>query len=195
MLLIAGFRRISPQIVLKREIVESIANTDNPEWQKRIAEHKKKYPDDPLPIPFNDPEPQLMIPYHKDYPWHVQIHRDAFSYGEVGPKADPRVVVDLRFFGKSDVVETNKVIFSPIVETTTGWRPGATDIYGMPQATVSSPSTTSGSSNRTSAPSLKLLEPTQTETVTSSMFFCYCFVKYSTTSLARKDDEGYDRGR
>ena len=171
MLLIAESRRISPQVVLKREIVESIPDTDNEVWKERIKKHKEKYPKDPLPIPFNDPEPQLMIPYHKDYPWHVQIHRDAFSYGEVGPKADPRVVVDLRFFGKSDVVETNKVVFSSDLKTLTDWEPGVKDTYGMPQATVSSPSTTSDSSNLTSAPSLKLLELTQTETVTSGMFF------------------------
>ena len=118
LLLISESRRISPQIVLKREIVESIANTDNEEWKERIKKHKEKYPKDPLPIIFNDPEPQLMISYHKDYPWHVQIHRDAFSYGEVGPKADPHVIVDLRFFGKSDVVETNKVVFPPQVRET-----------------------------------------------------------------------------
>lgn len=51
MLLIAESRRISPQIVLKREIIESIANTDNPDWKKRIAEHKNKYPNDHCPFP------------------------------------------------------------------------------------------------------------------------------------------------
>jgi pyranose oxidase len=123
------------QIVLKREIVDSIYT--DPRWKERVAAHKKKYPTDPLPIPFNDPEPQVIIPYSKDYPWHVQVHRDAFSYGDVGPKADPRLVVDLRFFGKSEVVESNRVYFPevPKLVPATGWEPGVKDIYGMPQAT------------------------------------------------------------
>lgn len=77
-----------------------------------------------------------MIPHTKDFPWHVQVHRDAFSYGDVGPKADPRVVVDLRFFGKQDIVKDNRVEFGQ-PPTNSEWRPGVTDIYGMPQATVS----------------------------------------------------------
>jgi len=124
------------QIVLKREIIDSIANTENKDWQKRIAEHKKKYPNDPLPIPYNDPEPQVTIPYSSDFPWHVQVHRDAFSYGEIGPKSDPRLVVDLRFFGKSEIVNTNKVAFpAPKTDPVKDWEPGVKDTYGMPQAT------------------------------------------------------------
>jgi pyranose oxidase len=107
--------------------VESISR--NPNWADRIAEHKKKHPADPLPIPFNDPDPQVMIPYSQTYPWHIQIHRDAFQYGDVGLKADPRVVVDLRFFGKSDISAENRVTFGES-------QAGITDIYGMPQPTV-----------------------------------------------------------
>ena len=92
-----------------------------------------------------------MIPYHKNFPWHVQVHRDSFSYGEINFKADPRVVVDLRFFGKSDISEANKVTFADLkrLDDDSGrWEPGIQDTYGMPQATVSSFSITSGSSNR-----------------------------------------------
>jgi len=120
------------QIVLKREIVDAIAK--NPDFAKRIADHKEKHPGDPLPIPFDDPEPQVMIPYTKAFPWHCQIHRDAFSYGGVGPRADSRVVVDLRFFGKQQVDKNNLVFFGKRTGPKS-WVPGSTDSYGMPQAT------------------------------------------------------------
>ena len=94
---------------------------------EKITNHHTKYPDDPLWIPFADPEPQITLPYSLSHPWHVQIHRDAFSYGEVGPRADSRVVVDLRWFGKQASNPKNCVTFSTEV----------TDIYGMPQPTVS----------------------------------------------------------
>ncbi|KAL6304157.1 putative pyranose oxidase [Sparassis latifolia] len=80
---------------------------------------------DPVPIPFDDPEPQVTIPTSKERPWHAQIHRDAFSYGEVGIKVDPRLVVDLRFFGMQAGVPGNRIYFDDKV----------TDAYGMPQPT------------------------------------------------------------
>jgi len=120
------------QIVLKRDIIESIRNTSDARFKDRVKKHVEKHPGD-LPIPFDDPEPQVYIPYDPKVkcPWHVQVHRDAFSYGDVGPKADPRVIVDLRFFGKQDSKPENLVAFD---------RKGSdnsvvTDIYGMPQAT------------------------------------------------------------
>ncbi|KIM30732.1 pyranose oxidase [Serendipita vermifera MAFF 305830] len=112
------------QIVLTKKLVESIYN--NPEFKEQVDEHLRKHPNDPLPIPYKDPEPQVLIPYKSATPWHVQVHRDAFSYGDVGPKADPRVVVDLRFFGKGEIVKENRVTFG---------ENDAQDIYGMPQAT------------------------------------------------------------
>ena len=90
-----------------------------------------------------------MIPYRSGSPWHVQIHRDSFSYGEVNFKADPRVVVDLRFFGKSGILEANKVTFPSLIKRlgSCQWQPGIKDAYGMPQPTVSPLSIISGSSN------------------------------------------------
>ncbi|KAF9265018.1 pyranose 2-oxidase [Marasmius fiardii PR-910] len=127
------------QIVMKNETIDYIRK--NPDWQGRIKEHLEKHQGDPLPIPFADPEPQsprmqAMIPYTHDFPWHCQIHRDAFSYGDVGPRADARVVVDLRFFGRQEIRETNRVRFhGHTLRDGSGWVAGNTDIYGMPQAT------------------------------------------------------------
>jgi pyranose oxidase len=123
------------QIVMKNELVDSINKSTDPAWQERIARHKEKHPGDPLPIPFAEPEPNVMIPYTTNFPYHCQIHRDAFSYGDVGPRADPRVVVDLRFFGKQEIRKENRVYFGPPVSPKDQWVAGNTDIYGMPQAT------------------------------------------------------------
>ncbi|KAJ3743941.1 pyranose 2-oxidase [Lentinula detonsa] len=120
------------QIVLSKKYIKSIENTTNPIWQNLIKQHRAKHPLDPLPIPFRDLDPQIMIPYSGAFPWHAQIHRDAFSYGDVGPRSDPRVVVDLRFFGKGDINSENRVDFS---NTEPNKRPEHTDLYGMPQAT------------------------------------------------------------
>ena len=35
----------------------------------------------------------------EERPWHCQIHRDAFHYGDVSPNVDSRLIVDLRWFG------------------------------------------------------------------------------------------------
>ncbi|TFK65323.1 pyranose 2-oxidase [Pluteus cervinus] len=122
------------QIVLKRQLIDLIPN--NPEWKKRVEEHHKAFPNDPLHIPYNDPEPQVQISYSHDFPWHCQVHRDAFSYGDVGPRADSRLIVDLRFFGKQEISVDNRVRFGPDDEKRVGnWLPGVTDIYGLPQPT------------------------------------------------------------
>lgn len=118
------------QVVMNQSLIDSVDRAD-----PRVVKHKEKHPTDPLPIPFNDPEPQLMIPYSPDYPWHVQVHRDAFSYGDVGPRADPRVVVDLRFFGKGELKRENKIHIGPPGARADEWEAGITDIYGMPQVT------------------------------------------------------------
>ncbi|CAE6528111.1 unnamed protein product [Rhizoctonia solani] len=95
------------------------------EFRQKCQKHCEHPSKDPIPIPFNDPEPQVTMPYTRATPWHTQIHRDAFSYGDVGPRADPRLIVDLRFFGKQEPERNNYVTFSGKY----------TDIYGMPQAT------------------------------------------------------------
>ncbi|KAJ7021158.1 putative pyranose oxidase [Mycena alexandri] len=95
-------------------------------WTRAVETHKRNFGNvDPLPIPFQDPEPQVTIPASLERPWHTQIHRDAFSYGEVGPTLDSRIVVDLRFFGMQDGVPENRMIFQTQIK----------DEYGMPQPT------------------------------------------------------------
>jgi pyranose oxidase len=118
------------QVILKQELIKSVNTQD-----VKVKAHMEKYKKDPLPIPFNDPEPQWMIPYSPNFPWHVQVHRDAFSYGDVGPKADPRTVVDLRFFGKGEIQENNYISMHDPPSNGDDWDAGVTDIYGMPQIT------------------------------------------------------------
>ena len=45
------------QIVLNQKLVDSIK--DRPEWEEKVTEHKKKNLQDPIPIPFDDPTPQV----------------------------------------------------------------------------------------------------------------------------------------
>ena len=45
------------QIVLKQEIVDSIKS--HPEWKEKVDQHKAKNPEDPIPIPLEDPTPQV----------------------------------------------------------------------------------------------------------------------------------------
>ncbi|KAI0689662.1 putative pyranose oxidase [Cytidiella melzeri] len=115
------------EIVLRQGIVDRIGDLkDKPRWwQDAVKAHQAAHKDDPLPIPFQDPEPQVNIPTSENFPWHAQIHRDAFSYGEAGPRADSRIVVDLRFFARQSFNPKNCMIFEKDV----------TDAFGMPQPT------------------------------------------------------------
>ena len=45
------------QIVLKQEILDSIER--RPEWKRKVDQHNAKNPEDPIPIPLEDPTPQV----------------------------------------------------------------------------------------------------------------------------------------
>jgi pyranose oxidase len=103
------------QVILRSELVEAIrsATSESPDHETN----------DPVPIPTHDPPPMVWIPVSENRPWHCQIHRDSFQYGALPPDIDDRLVVDLRWFGMVDPVETNRVYFED----------GLNDLFGMPQ--------------------------------------------------------------
>ncbi|KZS86693.1 pyranose oxidase [Sistotremastrum niveocremeum HHB9708] len=113
------------QIMLYRDLIADVREHPKEDWKKRVEDHIRDFPLDPIAMPFDEPEPQVTSPISKEHPWHTQIHRDAFSYGKVGATIDSRVVVDLRFFGRNEPVETNTLTFSDKHR----------DGYDMPQPT------------------------------------------------------------
>ncbi|KAI0469202.1 hypothetical protein F4859DRAFT_516145 [Xylaria cf. heliscus] len=122
------------QITLKQEFIDDVIddpgfldNQNEDIIAKKVKAHIKKHPEDPIPFPFDDFDPQVYTPFSDNYPWHTQIHRDAFGYGELPPNIDPRTVVDLRFFGLIESRESNRVT----------WDPTSKDAFGMPQPTFS----------------------------------------------------------
>ncbi|KAF4976136.1 hypothetical protein FZEAL_7155 [Fusarium zealandicum] len=115
------------QVVLKDELIQRLQND---KWGKDCDRHRRKHPDDILRIPYDDLDPQVTLPFSPDYPWHTQIHRDAFSYGAISPAIDKRTIVDLRYFmlmqpQDKNTKEPNRVSFEDSI----------TDAYGMPQPT------------------------------------------------------------
>lgn len=80
---------------------------------------------DPVPVPPTERDPNLALLVTERRPWHCQIHRDAFTYGAVPPNVDPRLIVDLRWFGISRPHPENKVTFSRRLR----------DTFDMPQPT------------------------------------------------------------
>ncbi|KAI0452935.1 hypothetical protein F5B21DRAFT_505842 [Xylaria acuta] len=104
------------QVILKQDLIDDVKThlgfLDEPNEfliKDKVTEHTKNYPDDPVPFPFDDPDPQVYTPFSGDYPWHTQIYRDAFRYVELPPDVDPRLVVELRFFGLIESREANKI--------------------------------------------------------------------------------------
>ncbi|CAE6404240.1 unnamed protein product, partial [Rhizoctonia solani] len=109
------------QVVLRKTLLDELKDKNsNPD------------PNDEIPIPLNDLEPQVGILYSPSYPFHTQFNRDTFSYGDVGYQIDQRVVLDVRYFCMLELQESNRIEYA--TEDRFG-RPN-TDIYGMPQPTL-----------------------------------------------------------
>ncbi|KDQ21663.1 hypothetical protein BOTBODRAFT_182939 [Botryobasidium botryosum FD-172 SS1] len=115
------------QVVLGRNIIDKVEK--DPKYADRVKRHRQAAPGDSIPIPSDDPEPQVMQPYHTARPWHGQIHKDGPSPGNV----DSRLVVDLRWFGSGKVNPDNRVEFAGKIHSEE-----ARDAYGMPQPTFNS---------------------------------------------------------
>jgi pyranose oxidase len=111
------------QIVLDQGLIDGVER--DARFEERVRAHRKRMPNDPVPIPMDDPEPNVWIPVSEGRPWHCQIHRDAFHYGEVAPNVDTRLIVDLRWFGITEPRWENRVTFSE----------AHVDSFGMPQPT------------------------------------------------------------
>jgi pyranose oxidase len=111
------------QIVLRQDHVDAIV--DDPRFAQRIRDHRQRHPEDVVPIPARDPEPQVWIPVSEERPWHCQIHRDAFHYGELAPNVDGRLIVDLRWFGIVEPRPESRLTFSDVFR----------DTFDMPQPT------------------------------------------------------------
>ncbi|GGK06863.1 pyranose oxidase [Pilimelia anulata] len=113
------------QIVLRQDIIDGIP-TDS-RFAERVRDYRERHPHDPVPIPADDPEPNVWIPVSADRPWHCQIHRDAFHYGDLAPNVDTRLIVDLRWFGIVEPRFENRITFSDRHH----------DTHDMPQPTFS----------------------------------------------------------
>ena len=111
------------QVALKRSIIDDIEH--NPKYKDAVGKHHGIHPEDPLPIPFNDPAPQIYLKCRTENGYIALIDRNAFFTG-VRPEVDPRIVVDLRFYGRNDVQQYNCVTFEKYKD----------DRFGMPRATV-----------------------------------------------------------
>ncbi len=111
------------QIVLRQRHVDRIA--EDQRFMDRVRSYRAAHPEDPILIPHHDPEPNVWIPVSRERPWHCQVHRDAFHYGDLAPNVDNRLIVDLRWFGISEPRPENRITFSREYR----------DLFGMPQAT------------------------------------------------------------
>ncbi|CCO29701.1 hypothetical protein BN14_03719 [Rhizoctonia solani AG-1 IB] len=62
---------------------------------------------------WHNSEPQVNVKFTREKPWNGMINHDAYLYGSHKPgfKYDQRFIVDLRFYGRSEVSRENRLIF------------------------------------------------------------------------------------
>ncbi|MFD5428201.1 GMC oxidoreductase [Streptomyces sp. NPDC127084] len=111
------------QVVLHSDLLDRLRS--DPLFVSERRCHREASPDGDVLIPMDDPEPNVWIPVSANRPWHAQINRDAFQYGDLPSYVDDRLIVDLRWFGLIDPRPDNRVTFSA----------AHTDLHGMPQPT------------------------------------------------------------
>ncbi|MFF0220444.1 GMC oxidoreductase [Streptomyces vinaceus] len=111
------------QVTLLQDLIDRAATSE--QFGGQLRDYRRRFPDDELPIPDDDPDPNVWIPVTEGRPWHAQINRDSFQYGDVPPHVDGRLIVDLRWFGQVEPRPENRVTFSDT----------HTDVHDMPQPT------------------------------------------------------------
>lgn len=81
----------------------------------------------PIPIPRDDPIPNVWIPYSPQHPYHCQVHRDSFPYSQLPGNTgiDHRTIIELRWFCCKEIRAEDRMFLSNKF----------VDQYGMPQIT------------------------------------------------------------
>ena len=111
------------QIVLRHDLVEGVPA--DPRFADRASRTARRIRTTPYRSLNTTASRRCGSRCPRSRPWHCQIHRDAFHYGDLAPNIDSRLIVDLRWFGIVDPRPDNRVTFSE----------RHTDSFGMPQPT------------------------------------------------------------
>lgn len=115
------------QVVLRQELVDSVYERfkDHPNLKRNLAKDARTK--GAIPFRMRDPAPMVWIPVSQGRPWHAQVHKDSFHYGEIPADIDDRLIVDLRWFGMVEPRPENRVFFDR--------DPNFKDAFGMPRPT------------------------------------------------------------
>jgi pyranose oxidase len=109
-------------IVLREEVLEQMRS----EADDVLAAAEDQNDPAPIGISKREPPPHMYLPVSENQLWHGMIFRESFQFDPLPADIDDRRVVDLKWFGMIDPVESNYVEFSA---------DGNRDRLGMPQPT------------------------------------------------------------